>query len=301
MDTRLFDHFLDVAKLGSFAAVARKHTIDPSIISRAISQLEKDLGVRLFQRTTRSLALTEAGQRFKLGIEGVVDELDHIRETLGTLASEPEGPLTITASVAFGQTMIMPLLQRFLATYPKIDLCLKLTDQNVDMVGEGIDLAIRLAPPLEIDVIASKLMTTHYAVCASPDFLEGLTHRLDSIHDLTALDTVCFDIPNFRERWVFQNDEGIQTKVRVTPRVTISNALGVKEATLKGLGAALLPNWLIKQNLEAGDLIRLFPDYQVTATVFDTAAWLIYPSRSFLPRKTRLAIRFLQQTLGQKG
>lgn len=296
MDTRLFHKFLEVARVGSFAAAARSLDVDPSVVSRAVSQLEAELGVRLFQRSTRSLALTEAGERFRNRIEGVVAELDQICEEIGPSTMTSRGKLCISASVAFGQTCLVPLLEEFFEIYPDIKLELKLTDRNVDLVSERVDLAIRLAPILEIDVIAAKLMNTHYGVYASPAYIHT-SKAPDNIEDLAACDTVCFDIPEFRKRWIFRDRNGRMKEVQLKPRIVISNALGVRDATLQGLGVALLPSWLVSDEVKSGKLVNVFPDYEVAATDFDTAAWLIYPSRSFLPQKTRLAIDFLRSKL----
>jgi DNA-binding transcriptional LysR family regulator len=297
METRLFEYFLEVTRTGSFASAARVLDIDPSIISRSISQLETELGARLFQRTTRTLALTEAGERFKNKIEDVVSEIDHIRDEIGPDNTSLKGRLCISASVAFGQTCIMPIVDKFYKAYPDIQLVLKFTDRNVDMITEKVDLAIRLAPSLDIDVIVSKLMDTHYSVCASPDYLKK-NGALKNIQDFSTMDSVCFDLPEFRRRWLFKKKGGSIVEIPLKPKLVISNALGVRDATLQGLGIAMLPNWLIRNELRNGTLVDLSPTYSVTATDFETAAWLIYPNRSFLPRKTRLAIDFLRQEIG---
>lgn len=293
MDTKLFHQFLEVARSGSFAAAARVQNIDPSAVSRAVSQLEAELGVRLFQRTTRSLALTEAGARFRSKIEGVVSEIEQICDEVGPRNTSPKGRLCVSASVAFGQACLVPLLGAFFERYPEIDLELKLTDTNVNLISERVDLAVRLAPTLDLDVVATKLMPTTYGVYASPAFVQS-AKAPTTVADIATTDTLCFDLPDYRKRWIFRDSQGETSEVMLRPRAVISSALGVRGAALQGLGVALLPSWLVGSDIASGALIKLFPYYAVTATDFDTAAWLIYPSRSYLPHKTRLAIDFLR-------
>ena len=298
METRLFYQFLEVVKAQSFAGAARRLDLDPSMVSRGIAQLEADLGARLFQRTTRRLSLTEEGAKFLNRIEAVVDELELVRDELGPDSGPPTGKLSVSTSVAFGQHCILPLLNCFCDKYPNLDLDLKMTDANLDLVSEQIDLAIRLAPPLEINVVARKLMSTKYLVVASQEYLRQQSGPFDLAH-LEKRTTICFDIPEFRDTWQFRNSDGKISKVPIQPRVVISNALGVKEAALRGIGYALLPEWLISAELERGELVNVCSEFDVTATDYETAAWLIYPSREYLPRRTRLAIDFFVTELGQ--
>ncbi|MBA4783814.1 MAG: LysR family transcriptional regulator [Rhizobiales bacterium] len=297
MDTRFLTIFLEVVRSGGFAAAARNLDQDPSSISRSIAALEDQLGARLFQRTTRKVSLTEAGGHFAARIEPILAELDQAREDIRTDSAKPKGKLSLSASVAFGQVCVMPHVSAFLERYPEIDLDLKFTDRNVDLVAEHVDLAIRLGPSVGVDVIAAKLRNTRYRVCASPEYLRkhGKPRRP---RELTNHRCVCFDLPDFRTRWSFKLDGGAIEEIGVTPRITVSGALALRDAALAGLGPALLADWLIGGDLSDGTLIDLFPKHDVTATTFDTAAWLLYPSRIFLPRKTRVLIDFLRKRLG---
>ncbi len=297
MDLRLLTIFLEVERRGGFAAAARSLGQDPSSISRSIALLETDLGVRLFQRTTRKVSLTEAGARFAERIEPVLAELDQAREEATSDSVQPRGRLCLSASVAFGQVCLMPLIPAFLTRYPEIDLDLQFTDRHVDLIAEPIDLAIRLGPSVEVNVIAAKLRATCYRVCASPSYLERHGLPLDP-HALLAHRCLCFDLPDFRTRWLFRRPGDEIEAVTVTPRLTISGALALRDAALRHLGPALLADWLIQEDLQTGRLVDLFPDREVTATTFDTAAWIVYPSRALLPRKTRIMIDFLRETLG---
>lgn len=295
MDLDSLALFVDAARLGSFAGVARERNADPSAISRAIGGLEAEVGARLFNRTTRSMSLTEAGERFHARVAHLVEELDHAREEARSARAAPAGLLRMTASVAFGQAMIVPLMGGFRERYPDIRIELQLTDANVDLVAERMDLAVRLAPSYRADLIGTRLITTRYRVVASPGWVasHGMPQGPEA---LSTARCVLFSLPEFRERWKFRRGGNI-SEVPVDGDIVMSSALAIRTAALDGLGPALLADWLIDRDLVAGDLVDLFPDHDVAATTFDTAAWLLYPSRSFLPVKVRAAIDFLREKI----
>jgi len=297
MDTKLLTIFLEVAGCGGFAAAARALDLDPSAISRAIAQLEEELDARLFQRTTRKVSLTDAGERFMAKVGPILAALEEAREEISAAESAPKGALTLSASVAFGQVCVMPHIPTFLDLYPEIDLTLLFTDRNVDLVAERVDLALRLGPAVTGDVITAKLMETRYRVCATPGYLKERP-ALSAPGDLTAHRCLCFDLPGFDTHWRFRSggDDPV-LDVAITPRLRVSGALALREAARAGLGPTLMADWLVDEDIRAGRLVDLFPGHDVTATQFDTAAWLIYPSRSFLPRKTRAMIDFLRERL----
>ena len=291
--------FIHVARRGSFAAVARDQATDPSSISRIIAQLEEELGLRLFQRTTRRMTLTEAGATYLSRIDSVLQELDAAQEEAATLNARPKGTLRLTASVAFGTQCLVPHLPRFREAFPDLRLELLLSDANLDLVSERIDLAIRLGPSVEGDLVHVKLRNTAYRVCASPQFLIA-RQAPENPSDLSKLPCLLFTFPDFRSRWLFRDSKGSLTEVPVRGDILISNALALRECALSGLGLALLADWLIDDDLREGRLVDLFPKHHVTATSFATAAWLLYPSRAFLPKKVRVAIDFLKEYLGRR-
>ena len=294
MDVESLRISLEVARRGSFAAVARDRNLDPSSISRLVSSLEDKLGFRLFQRTTRQMTLTEAGERYLNSITNVVEELDRARDEALRMNSSPKGTLRLTTSVSFGQTWLIPLLPKFRQQFPSLKLELRLTDANLDLVSERIDLAIRLAPRIKADLERTKLRDTRYHVCATPDYLANAA-PLKEPKDLQNHCSLLFDLPDFRSRWKFRSPDGDCQEINVDGDIRISNALALRDCALAGLGPALLADWLIGDDLAAGRLQDVFPNYEVTATVFKTAAWIVYPSRTFLPQKVKAMVEFLQQ------
>ena len=293
MEFHDFEMFLDVVRQGSFAAVARKHGVDPSSVSRQIAALETALGYRLFERTTRRLALTEAGQITFDRIQTPLEEIEQIRMAALDAVGTPSGLLRVTASAAFGERWLVPRLGAFKKAYPTIDLDLLLTDRQIDMVAENVDVAIRLGGRIEGSFVVSRLMATRYRVVASPEYLERHGH-CSTPDDLSVRNCVVFPLPGYRSLWRFRDAGGGARGVRVSGSLTISNALAIRRAVLEGMGIALLSDWTIDEDLRAGDLVDLFPDHEVSAADFDTAAWLLYPSRAYVPAKTRVFIDHLK-------
>ena len=299
METDQLRLFVDVARRGNFAAVARDRAIDPSSVSRVIAALETELGVRLFQRTTRRVALTEAGDLYLNRVEPLLNDREHARDEILAVSAGPVGTLRLTASVAFGRQCLVPLLPAFRAEFPRLKLELLFSDTNLDLVGERVDLAVRLGPSFDTSLVGVKLCDTRYRVCASPGYLKKCK-PLRGPRDLTAHRCVLFALPEFRTRWLFRSRKGELSEVAVDGDLVVSNALALRDCALAGMGPSLLANWLIDEELAAGRLIDLFPSYRVTATDFETAAWLLYPSRTYLPNKVRATIDFLKRHWGDR-
>lgn len=297
MDVENLRIFVEVIRRGGFATVARDRNLDPSSVSRAVAALEEELGTRLLQRSTRRMGLTEAGTLFFGRIEALIDELDHARDEALAVSAGPVGTLRLTASVAFGHQCLLPLLSKFRALFPALKLELLLTDTNLDLVSERVDLAIRLGASLDTSLIGVQLFNTRYRVCASPAYLARKESLLTPA-DLSGHKCLLFPLPDFRSRWLFRDNVGTVNAVPIDGDVVISSALALRECALNGMGPTLLANWLIDDDIAQGRLIDLFPGYQVTATDFETAAWLLYPSRAYLPNKVRVMIDFLKQNLG---
>ncbi|WP_269585022.1 LysR family transcriptional regulator [Roseibium sp. Sym1] len=287
-----------VRDLGSFAAVARLLDLDASSISRVIAQLEQDVGFRLFQRSTRSLAPTGEGELYLNRIAPLVEELEAAGEEACTNAVAPRGTLRLTASISFVQECLMPILPEFRTRYPEIDLEILASDANLDLRADGIDLAVRFGQVPQGDWIVSKLVTTSYRVVASPDYLER-TGRPAHPEDLSERDCIRFAIPGFKTLWQFREKDAEPFSVPVGGATVISNALSIRSAARLGMGVALLPIMLVQRDLAKGTLVDLFPDHACAAASFETAAWLLYPSRSYLPQKVRVMIDFLKERYGR--
>lgn len=293
MDPFLVRLFLDVARSGSFAAVARARDVEPSSVSRAIARLEAAIGVQLFRRTTRAMTLTEAGVLFQARAAEVMAGFDRLAEDARSTATAPSGLLRITTSAAFGELQLIPRLPAFRAAYPNVKLDLVISDRTLDLIEDHIDIAIRLGPSARNDLHCEKLFLTRYHVVASPAFCAAID-ALRAPADLAAIPVIALDLPDYRSRWVFRAASGDSESVVVRSGITISTVQGVRAAALSGLGPALLADWMIGRDLANGALIRLLPDWRVTATTFNTAAWVIRPKSRLQPRKTLSMLEFLR-------
>ena len=240
MNLDTLDLFVEVARKRSFAAVAKKRNVDPSSVSRAIADLEAELGLRLFQRTTRTMTLTEAGDVYLSRIEPLTEEIARAREAALQVTGQPRGLLRITASVTFGQMCIMPLLGEFRALYPHLKVECLFTDANLDLVADRIDLAVRLAPIVRGDLIVSKLMDTRYRVVASPAYLASRP-PVGRPSDLSAHKVLFFNLKAFRNRWLFRDAAGHVESVPIDGDITLAPAGSLLAAAIDGLGPALLP------------------------------------------------------------
>ncbi len=296
MNTEDLKLFVDVARLGGFAAAARSRNLDPSSVSRAVAGLEQELGVRLFQRSTRKLSLTEAGDLYLSRVAPLIAELSQARDEVQAASKGLTGVLRITASVAFGYQQLAPLFSEFCARHPLLKLEVLLTDTNLHLVNDRIDLAIRLGSRFEGGVICSKLMTTRYRVCASPSYLRS--HGTPGKPaDLAKHRCLLLSLPEFRGAWHFKDRQGAVQDVDIAGDLLVSNPLVQQRCAVEGMGPALLADWLSNEPVANGLLIDLFPHYEVTATTFDTGVWLLYPSRSYLPFKVRAMVDFLREKL----
>ena len=298
MNTADLDTLMVVIRFGSFAAAARELNVDPSSISRTVAALEEELGTRLFQRSTRQLAVTEAGAVLAQRLGPLLEELQEIRDAATESSARVQGTLRVTVSNTFGQQRIVPLLPAFCREHPALDLDLILSDAIVDLVAERIDVAVRLGALHDSSLVAVPLLKTRYRVVASPTWLRQRGAPLAAPQELQDCDCLAFSMPEFRERWLFRPiGGGAKLAVTIKPRVLMTNGLALREVTLAGLGASLLPDWLVGEDLAARRLVDLFPRHDVAVVDAPTGAWLVYPSRSYVPAKVRAFIDFVRRAI----
>ena len=288
--------FVEVMRRGSFAAVAREHRISPSSVSRAIAGLEDELGVRLFQRSTRRLAATEAGEAYYARVEGVIRELEDAREVAVDAGREPRGILRVTAPLTFAQLHLVPLLPVLAERHPELGVELVLDNRLVDLIEERIDVAVRLGRLADSGLIATRLAPMRYACVASPGYLD---HRGHPAHpaELASHECLRYPVPGYPARWHFRDTAGGEVSIEVGGRFTISNGLALRDCAIAGMGVTMLPRWNMREALASGALVEVLPGYTCTASRFDTAAWLVTPSRSYVPAKVRAFTALLRESL----
>jgi DNA-binding transcriptional LysR family regulator len=294
MDTEHLKLFVEVVQQGSFAAAARKLDIDPSAVTRAVSALERDLAFRLFERTTRRLVVTEAGKIYHDYASKLLQNLQQAADEARDLAGNTAGVVRVTASVTFGYTVIMPLLPALRAAHPSLEIDLLLTDTLVDLVNERVDVALRLRQDTDTSMIGTRLAKIRYHICASPDYVRQHGQpRMPS--DLQQRDCLRCSVHGYRSSWKLRDTTGHVEEVDVDGWLVVSNSLTLHRAALDGHGPALLPDWLVREDLAAGRLVDLFPGHEATPTHFDNTLWLLYPSRDYVPKRVRAFIDFMKQ------
>jgi DNA-binding transcriptional LysR family regulator len=293
MDLQTLQVFVEVVRRGSFAAVARDHDVDPSSISRTIANLENELDLRLFHRSTRRLTATEAGLIYFDRVEALVEELERARLKAMDASGRAKGVLRVSSPVSFAQLNIVPLLPELAELHPELIFELILTDAKLDLLEERIDVAIRIGDTPEKGLAFKKISPMVARVCASPAYLEK-HGRPKTPSDLEQHNCMVLNQPGFGDRWHFTDPSGARSEIQVQGQLRTSNAMTLKQCALADMGVILQARWIVGRELRQGDLIDLFPDYQVTASEFEQpAAWVVHPSRNYLPFKLRAFVGFL--------
>ena len=286
MDTlRAMRVFIRTMELGSLSSAARElHTTQPSV-SKLLAQLERQVGARLLERSTRGLTPTEQGQRFYRDAKSVLEQFDSAVGGLQGMTGQASGFLRINAPVALGQYRVNAMVQRFLAAHPGIEIELILSDRFADLVEEGIDIAFRLGGSLPPDAIGRHLATVPRFLVASPVYLARRGMPADPA-GLAAHDMVRFAWTPGTTLELFRQDE--QVRVDVGGRFRVNNALAIREALALGSGIGVCPEWLIHDLQDSGELVRVLEGWSARPQDL----YLLSPSRQYQPVRTRMFIDF---------
>jgi len=292
MDIDTLRLFVEVMQKQNFTEVAKARGVAPSSVSRSIAALESELGIRLLQRSTRKLEPTESGSLYYERLSPLLSELESAVQFATDVSREPRGKLRITSGVTYGENCITPLLPEFAERYPALSVELILSDAYLDLIEERIDIAIRLGTLKSSSHIARRLSDMVFYICASPAYLKKHGEPR-SPHELTEHECLLFPRSGHNFNWIFKDKQGVMTEIEIKGKYLVTNSNAIRRCCLDGMGITLLPDWLISDYLSSGELVSLFPDYQVTATDFDGALWLVHPSRDYLPIKTRVFRDFM--------
>lgn len=282
--------FVAVVEAGSFVAASERLGRATSTTSRQVSELEAHLQARLFQRTTRRLTLTEQGQLFYRRCKDLLARLEEAEAEVGTGTGEPDGLLRVTAPVSFGVLHLAGLIPRFHARHPRVRLALSLDDRQVDLMGEGHDLALRISRTLPEHLVARKLASVSIITCAAPDYL-AQAGRPEDPEALPGHSCLLYSQAEPYRTWSFQGPTG-PVQVRVDGYLTADNGDVLRAAALAGDGIAQLPAFLVQDDLRAGRLVPLLSDYHLPPL----GVYAVYPSRRYLPAKVRAFVDFLAET-----
>jgi len=291
MKTEQIKTFLAVYRAGDFISVAKERNVAPSSITRSVAALEATLKTQLFQRSTRSLRPTEAGDNYYRLMGPIMEEFDHAHDKLREDDLGPSGHLRVTASVSYGQIVIAPRLKKFRERYPNIELDLILSDGRIDLISEQIDVAIRHGRLPDSSLTARKLTDVTYKLVASPDYLSQ-NSKISSPESLKAHELITFGYEDFRDEWHFIKND-VQQAIAITPAIKISNAVAIRQCVRDGVGVALLADWTVEDDIKSKKLVRLLPLWTASGSTKDTAIWLVYPSSRYTPAKSKAFIDFM--------
>lgn len=282
--------FRRVAELGSFTAAADDLGLTPATISKQIAFLEEDLGTRLIHRTTRRMHLSDTGQEYFERVCQLLDALQETESAVKGLDANPKGRLRINAPMSFGLTHLNTMIDRFQQQYPDVEVDLQLNDSVVDLVAEGVDLAIRIRQTLEDSSLTARaLCEVGRTLCAAPAYLESAGVP-EKPADLQHHRCLIYSLSSSPDLWALG-----QEQVRVSGAYRANSSLAIKQHLLSGAGVSLVPNFLVYQELRAGELQALLPDYPASGHTI----YAVFPPGRHRPAKVRYFLEHLQACIGE--
>lgn len=281
-----------VVDAGSFAGAADKLDLSRGMATRYVAQLEEHLGVRLLNRTTRKLSLTEAGRDYHERATEVLAMIEEAESSVAQEASIPRGTLRVASSHAFGVRHLGWAITEYVQRYPDVHVDVTLNDRVVDLVAEGFDLGIRIATKIDPGLVTRKLTRIRIVACASPEYLKkhGTPKSPEELADHNCLSYAYLDSPN---EWHFKN-KGEERKVLVSGNLRGNSGDILRNAAIEGLGVIQQPTFLIYEALRGNKLVPILTDWEIN----DFTLFAVYPNRKHLPPKVRSFIDFLVERFG---
>ena len=279
--------FVYVAEYESFTRAAKEMAISTAQVSRQVSALEKRLNIKLLYRTTRNVSLTEEGRVYYQHCRSVLDSLDAAEQAVSNLSLKPQGMIRLTAPVTYGEQQLLPLVNDFMVQYSDIEVSAFLSNQNVDLIEGGFDLAVRIGKLNDSTMMAKKLSHRTNFVCASPSYIDqyGMPRSLTELSKHNCL------LGNL-DYWHFK-ELGEDRNVRVAGKVRYNSGYSLVDAALKGLGVVQLPDYYVNKHLASGELITLLDNYREP----EEGIWVVYPHNRHLSPKIRLLVDYLAERL----
>ena len=292
-DLYLFAQVVD--HLG-FAPAGRALGIPKSTLSRRIGLLEEQLGVRLIQRSTRRFAVTDIGQIYYGHCRAMLIEAEAAQRSIELNRSEPQGVIRVTCPVAILHARIGAMLADFMAETPRVTVHLEATNRVVDVIGEGVDVAIRVRPPplKDSDLVMRVLAERRWCLVASPAFLKAFGVPAVPA-DLTRMPTLDLGPPSYEHVWQFDGPDGTSATVRHTPRFITDDMTALRQAAVAGVGIVQLPDMMVTDELASGALVKVMPEWQPKSGIVHA----VFPSRRGLLPSVRKLIDFLAHRFGQ--
>jgi DNA-binding transcriptional LysR family regulator len=290
--------FIKVVESGSFSAAARDQ-YSVSSVARQVKSLEDELGARLLNRSTRSLALTDAGRQFYERVTSIINDLNKAKSEVSSLQEEVKGPLRARLRVTAGTTVVVPALPAFLARYPELELDISLDDERCDLIANNIDVAMWLGALPDADIVARRLSPTRRIICASPAYLERRGTPLTP-QDLSQHSCLVFAAPSYSNRWSFTRAGEVED-VDVRGCIRSDNGLVLLASAEAGVGIVIAHEWMVRNALADGRLVKLLSEYTVNPRPGDADLYAVFPSSRGLSRKIRAFVDFLVEAFGEEG
>jgi DNA-binding transcriptional LysR family regulator len=292
---RAFEVFVTVVSRGSFTRAADTLKTSPANVTRYVNELEAHLGTRLLNRTSRKLSLTEGGETLFARCKSLLDDVAETEGLVSSASVEPRGRVRINAPVSFGILHLAPLWPQFMRKYPRVELDIALIDRVVDIADEGYDLAIRLSRAGSTDHAARKLATSKNVLCASPAYLARGGHPAAPA-DLIEHRCIGYSYAATGDEWRLIDSEGKPHTVKFNCHMHTNNGDTARAAALAGQGVSWQPTFLVGNDLRAGRLVRVLPEYRLP----DIDVLALYPSRRHLSAKIRAVVDFLVDAFGKQ-
>lgn len=288
--------FIKAVEAGSFSAAVRDISTVSSVssIARQVRSLEDELGVRLMNRNTRRLSLTEPGQRLYESATRLLREFDKVQSELVSMHEQVKGLLRISLRVSLGMSIVVPALPKFIERYPELTIDLKLTDERIDLIANNIDVAVWLGPMADSDLVSKKLLPTRRIICGSDSYF-ARRGRPTEPEDLGDHDCLLFAAANYTDTWGLQKD-GTYQEIAVKGPIIADNGLVLVSCMKDGLGLAIIPEWMVRRELEEGSIIRVMDDYTVSPHPSHADLHVVYSSSRAMSRKIRVFVDFLVET-----
>jgi len=279
--------FVRVVDSGGFSAAARRLNMSTTMVSNHVQALEDRLGARLLHRTTRKVSLTEVGKAYYDRCVQILADIEQADDIAGAQQSTPRGTLRIYTATHIVQ-FVAPVVTRFLAAYPEVRVDLSVGERNIDMIEEGIDLAVRLTPPPDSSLIVRSLATWRHVLCCSHGYLNqhGRPQQLSELAERNCVRHASYP---YQDEWRFVDRKGAPAAVKVSGNLVSNSGETLRMAALEGTGIFLAAGFLVADDLETGRLVRLLPDYRP----LEFAMNAIYPHRHHLSAKVRTFIDML--------
>jgi DNA-binding transcriptional LysR family regulator len=286
--------FVGVVDAGSFVGAADALEMSKPAVSRYLGELESRLGVRLLQRTTRKLSLTEEGEIFYARCKELLANVDEAEAEIASHSGEAAGQLKLSVPVAFGELHLAPLWARFMARHPKVTLDVTLSDRVVDLVEEGFDAAVRIRQLPNSSLISRKLTNTRVVLCASPKYLKKHgTPKHPS--ELARHDVLDYTLREMGENWEFNGPQG-RVVVKVAPKFRCNSGGTCRSGALQHMGLILQPDFLVGEDLRSGKLVEVLPEFRS----HDIGVYVVYPTRKHVSPKVRMLVEFLVEAFRVK-